>query len=262
MDLQRFRSVFGASRFCGISIEALESALDDVKVLDALVDQLEVPGKVNVLKSLSPGQKFEAILGQIEGFRRASTSRWFEVPAGEVLAASLWRADKLGERVRAQIFFDVKRESDLLAPVAAWLVDGGFQAFDEVPLGRCRADALGYREGGVLRAEHAVAIEMKNDDAQLRRALDQMATFRDYAHRVYLAAAPALIADHLDRHCEGVKVPRWDGDVLYRKLKDFGFGLLIVERDRVVEFIKPRSNEPSDKKLDEVRSALRGRNIR
>jgi hypothetical protein len=37
------------------------------------------------------------------------------------------------------------------------------------------------------------------------------------------------------------------------------FGLLLVEGDRVTEYIRPTANEPSEKKLDEVKLALNGR---
>jgi hypothetical protein len=262
MDLRRFRSIFGQSRFCGLRLESVEAALDDPRVLDALVDQLQVPGKTAVLKALGAPQKFEAILERIESYRKAPTSIWYEVPAGEVLAASIWRAAKLADRVRAELFAEVKKEADLLQPVAAWLTASGLRAYDEIPLGRCRVDVLGHRPSGFLRSEQFVAVELKDDDQQLKRALDQLATFGEYAHLTYLAVTPALIADHLDRHCEGAKVPHWDGGVLYRKLEDFGFGLLVVEKGLVHEFLKPQANDPSDKKLAEVDAALASRKPR
>ena len=56
-----------------------------------------------------------------------------------------------------------------------------------------------------------------------------MATYRDYCHEVYMACTPAMIADQLARHADGRGVRRWDHDVFYRRLRDLGFGLLIVE---------------------------------
>jgi hypothetical protein len=227
-------------------------------LLDALVDQLEVPGKPAVLKALSRVEKLEAIERQIEHFRAAKTSVWHEVSPPEVLAASIFRSG-LSDRYVSQLFGDVKTERVLLAPVAAWLKGRNLPAFDEVPTGSNRVDLLGYRKGGWLSSTEVIAVELKNDLAQMKRGLDQMTTYGEYAHKVYLAITPFLAATYLDQHSEASKVRHWDAGVLDRKLEQFGFGLLLVDGDRVYEHRQPKPREPHAKKLQEIELALRER---
>jgi len=260
MDLDWYRPSFASDdsvRFAGIRLETLKAAVSDAKVVDALVVQLEVPGKASVLRALSLEEKIAAVDRQIEVFRSTKTSIWYEVKPPEILAGSLWRAHKLADRHVLRIFSDVKKEADLLPPVAEWLRTKGGDVYAEVPLGRCRVDALSHREGGFFRSARVVAVELKDDDHQIKRGLDQMVTYRDYAHVVYMACTPAAIADQLNRHAEGRGVHHWDADVMYRRVRDLGFGLLVVEGNKVFEFIEPSESAPAEKKLTELTTSLK-----
>jgi hypothetical protein len=115
----------------------------------------------------------------------------------------------------------------------------------EVPLGRRRIDVLGHRAAGFGHPASLLAVELKNDDIQFARGIDQMGTFGEYAHAVYLAGTPAFCAEYLDRNAESRGVNHWDPGVLERKLTSGGFGLLIVERDNVYEVIRPAERTPS-----------------
>jgi hypothetical protein len=230
----------------------------DAVVLDALIEQLQVPGKTSVLKRLTEREKQEVIETQIDHFRRSPTSVWHGVPTHEVLAASIWRAqydEFLPRRLVREIFARVSQEEDLLRPVAKWLMGRGYEPYMEVPLGRRRIDVLGHKAGGFGRAGSLMAIELKNDDIQFARGIDQMGTFSEYAHAVYLACTPAFCAEYLDRNVESRGVNHWDPGVLERKLTAGGFGLLIVERDSVFEVLKPTERTPSSANIT---SALNG----
>jgi hypothetical protein len=115
---------------------------------------------------------------------------------------------------------------------------------------------LGARRG-FLKSRRSVAVELKDEHEQVKLGLDQMATYRDYCHEVYMACTPAMIADQLARHADGRGVRRWDHDVFYRRLRDLGFGLLIVEAATIYEFIKARENRPTDGKCDELVATLK-----
>ena len=56
---------------------------------------------------------------------------------------------------------------------------------------------------------------------------------------------PRIRRDYLERNAEHRAVNHWDPTLLDRKLKQGGFGLLIVERDTVFEVIKPVEQTPS-----------------
>jgi hypothetical protein len=168
------------------------------------------------------------------------------------LAASIWRArgEYLSERVVKDKFYDVAREEDLRRPVARWLEGRGEQAYMEIQLGRRRIDVLGCtgRNGVTL----LTAVELKNSDEEFRRGPDQMGSFAEYAHTVYLACTPAFGADYLERHASHRSVNRWDASMLDRKLKQGGFGLLVVERDKVFEMIEPVPRAPSEDRVAKV----------
>lgn len=238
--------------YCYLGGDFLRKAIESDKVLDALLDQLDVPGKPGQLRALSPRDKLKAIEQQIENLRKTETSIWRDVPAPEVLAASIYRCSRLSNRYVLNLFGDARTEAELLEPVAGWIEDQGLVPYDEVPLGRGRADVVGFRKAGLLKSARVVAVELKNDLDQLKRGLDQMTTFSEYSHATYLACVPALAAEFLDSHAEGRGVRRWDADVLTRKVESFGFGLLLVEGDDVSEIVEPKPHAVAKDKLAEV----------
>ncbi len=261
VDFTRYEPSFASVdtiRFGYLRLSVLKKALDDDKLLDMLVRDLGVPGRPAVLKGLSRVEKIKAIDVQIEHFRTTPTSEWHGVSAPEVLVGVIFQSG-MSDRFVMNLFSNVKNEEALRTPVTAWLRAKDLHVFDEVPLGANRTDLLGYRKGGWFTSAAHVAVELKDDLNQLKRGLDQMASYGDYAHNVYLACTPFLAAEYLVTHASGVKVKRWDGQVLDRKLEQVGSGLLLVEGQEVFEYRIPRSRSPDSKKLEEVELALKGR---
>jgi hypothetical protein len=243
-------------RHCYLRLSKLQKLYNDVVVLDTLMEMLEVPGKPSLLKQLTAAEKQQAIEAQIEHFRKSPTSVWYDVPELEVLAASIWRAGADGDfaltrKMVQEIFCAVSREDDLRHPVARWLQNRGHEPYMEVPLGRRRIDLL-----GVSGRESLLAVELKNEDKQFSRGIDQMGTFAEYAHAVYAACTPAFAADYLDRNTESRGVQHWDPGLLDRKLTAGGYGLLIVERDSVFEVIKPGEKTPSQQRVEDALRSL------
>jgi hypothetical protein len=245
------------TRYCYLRIRALKELIKDTKILDALLELLQVPGKsLAALKKLNEQEKLRLIEAQIDHFRGTKTSCWFGVPAPEVLAASIWRCKLSDKLVFKQIFNGANREEDLAFPVADWLSAQGFDVYGEIPMGTKRIDVLGYKKGFLGFGERLIGIELKNDIAQFQRGLDQMTTFREYAHAIYLACTPALAADYLDHHAEARNVHHWDKAVFHKKLKDFGFGLLLIEGETVYEVMKPVEHEPDTRKVKDTVAIL------
>jgi len=238
--------------YCYLPGTVLREALEEQRVLDALLNELEVPGKPGALKRLSPKEKLQAIENQIEHFRTSKTSLWYRVESPEILAASIYRSSLPNGLVLDDFFCDVRSENDLLAPVAAWLEEQRLEAIAEVPMSRKRIDVIGLRRPGLLRRAHVVGVELKSEIRELDRALDQMTTFAEYANRLYLACTPALAAQYLDCHAESRGVRHWDPNVFDRKLERLGFGLLLVEDDEVFEHLEPKSSSVDRRKLDEL----------
>ena len=254
----------GEERYCYLRIGKLRELPSDPSVLDVLVEQLEVPGEDKTLKRLSSQEKMECIETQIDHFRRSPTSVWFGVPTLEVLAASIWRVKDdpfyrkkglLTEKlVHREWFCGVSEEDDLRIPVARWLKSRGYEPYMEIPMGSARVDVLGYMKARLSGSQRLMAIELKNDYEQFKRALNQMSTFGEYANAVYMACTPAFAAGYLDHNEQSTG--HWDRDVLERKLTGGGFGLLVVEKEQVYEIAKPVERSPSDGNSSKVISAL------
>jgi hypothetical protein len=172
------------------------------------------------------------------------------VPAPEVLAASIFRSN-LSDKAVGNLFSDVAKEAELSAPIIRWLGGKKLTPYTEVPLGTKRIDIVGFQKPGLWDGAKVVGIELKNDRSQLKRALDQMTTFAEYTHAMYLACTPWLAADYLDAHAEAPNVHHWDAEIFRRKLAAFGFGLLLVEGDAVYEVLAPKTREPHSGKLKE-----------
>ena len=241
-------------RYCYIRSTKLMEYYSDPTVINALMERLQVSGTVATHNQMNDHEKKVAIEAQIEHFSQMPSSVWFRVPPREILAASIWRCggEFLCPRVILDKFYEVAREEDLRRPVARWLQGRGHEPYMEIQLGRRRIDVLGYNK----RESRLTAVELKNSDEEFRRLPDQMSSFAEYAHAVYLACTPAFAADYLDRNAEHRAVSHWDPTVLDRKLKRAGFGLLIVERDTVFEVIKPVEQNPSPERVSKIISGL------
>lgn len=227
-----------------------------------LIEELEVPGKPAHLRRLRPAEKLEAIEAQAAHLQKMSTSLWRGVDMPEILAGSIWRSSLTNRDVNA-MFSAAKKEADLALPVANWLRNQGLKVYAEVPMGTKRPDLIGFKEGGWLSSTRLVSVELKNECGQLKRGLDQMTTFGEYSRHVYLACTPAMAAEYLNAHASSRSVRHWDPEVLNNKLREFGFGLLLVMSGSggpfAIEVLGPREREPKAVKVTEVIEVLKTR---
>jgi hypothetical protein len=97
----------------------------------------------------------------------------------------------------------------------------------------------------------------------MKRGLDQMTTFAEYSHEVYMACTPDLAAQYLFKHANARSVRHWDPDVLDNKLERFGFGLLLVAGTFGVHVVrKLRAQYPKPEKIKELMDTLHARSSR
>jgi hypothetical protein len=237
-------------RHCYIRSSKLMEYYSDPTVIAALMERLQVPGTTATHNLMSDQKKKAAIGAQMNVYSQTPSSVWYRVPPREILAASIWLCGCgiLSQRVIEDRFYGVAREDDLRRPVARWLQKRGEEPYMEIQLGRRRIDVLGYNKCG----PRLTAVELKNSDEEFRRGPDQMGTFAEHAHAVYLACTPAFAADYLERSAYHRAVNHWDPSLLDRKLKQGGFGLLIVERDSVFEVIKPVAQSPFPERVAKI----------
>lgn len=254
------------SQRCGyVRVGALKKALANPKVLDALLESLGVQGKPGALRRLPDSEKLKAIFDSVdEHTKRSKTSQYYGQHPAEVIAAAIWRSHLSNKFVESELFRDVRKEAHLEQPVVAWLKSQGLNAHAEIPMGKKRVDVVGHRPPawGGLRGQLIVAVELKNEVKEFERAIDQMTTYRDYAHQVWLACTPAMAVDYLDSHLDSRGVVRWDHAVFDRKLQSVGFGLLLVEGTDVTAHIVPKPSTPTAAKQDEITRQLNDRTRR
>jgi hypothetical protein len=202
------------TRYCYLRLRRLKPVIKDDVVVDALMEELEVPAATGK-------NKMKAIERRIEELRSTKSSLWHEVPAPEILTASIFRAKKLAGAFVDDLFRAVPRVQDLATP-------------------------------------RIVGIEATNDASQLDRALDEWKTSRANTHATYIACTPALAATFLWAQATRPGVSRWDAEALQRRLKASGCGLLLVEGDAVVQTVLPREHKLDRSKLVEMATAIRG----
>ena len=254
MDLKKAIAALASSknepRYCYLPKTYWDECLRDEDFLDLLVDALEVPGMPAVLKRLSLAEKRTLVEKQCEFYRTSPTSMWRGVSFYELIAARLFADIEWNDALN--IWLGVKKEEDLREPVARWLQAQGLTVFHEVPMGRKRIDVLGYREKSFLRGPKVVGVELKNDLEQFKRGFDQMSEFAQYSTSTYLACSPFIAALYLEKHADGKAVDHWDPEILNSKVKQGGFGLLLVEDDDTVEHLQPREGVVAENRLREL----------
>jgi hypothetical protein len=235
------------TRYSGLRLRRLKEAIKDPQILDALVEELEVTGATG-------GNKLAAIERRIEELRATKGSLWFEVPAPEVLAASIFKAKKLQGPVVDELFKRVTSVQQLAAPLATWLDMAGLTPHPGSAPGLGRANLIGYRGGGMLSGGRVIGVEATNDVNELGRALDEPKRVRETLTASYLACTPALVAELL--WTRTAVAPRWQPDLLLAKVQAGGFGLLLVEGDAVAQTVIPVERKLDAGKLAAIATAL------
>jgi len=237
------------TRYCYLRLRLLKAAVKDAKVLDALVEDLELAGATG-------RKRMPAIERRIDELRSAKDSLWYDVPALEILAALIFKAGKRTGGAVADLFKPVSQVRDLAAPLAQWLHLAGLTTYSGGVPGIGRANVVGYRDGHVLAGARIVGIEAINNAGVLARALDEMKTSREHTHASYVACTPALAAEFLWDQATASGATHWDAEALRRRLQACGGGLFVVEGDAVAQAILPKERRPDKAMLSSLATSL------
>lgn len=259
-----FRDVESTDWFAYLPVPILETLVDDAAFLDLLLATSGVTTKASSLKAMSVEEKRRAVKTIVESHKNqpgAVTHGLHELEILAVLLGQATAAAKMPAKYVKMLWPSVKKEADLLAPVAAHYRTEKYEVYREIPMGRKRVDILCHKPAGFLRAEHLIAIELKNSLAELKRGIDQLTTFADYAHSVYLACTPALAVEFLTDHASARGVHKWDPKALENKLSRAGIGLLIVRENDVFEVARARASKLKEEKRAELTAHMIPKNI-
>ncbi|MGH7282633.1 MAG: hypothetical protein ACRELY_13990 [Polyangiaceae bacterium] len=264
MDLDDYLTLFDdreTIRYAYLRLPRLKEALENEKVIHAVMGELGIDRKPAVLRSMSRKEKLTAIEHHVRAQQTDPHSEWFDHSLPNIIAACVFASSRLTDGFVDKLFSYAKRESDLFGPVSQHCEKNGYDVHAEIDLSRKKADIVLLKTGmwgGLLTSDESVAIELKNDPKQAEHALDQMTTYRDYVHQVYLACTPFMAAEMLSQHAKRPHVRRWDFDLLHRRLNELGLGLLLVEGNDVYEVIEPDTTTPDPEKVKELKSAIEG----
>jgi hypothetical protein len=237
------------TRYCYLRLRRLKAAIKDARIVDALAEELEVPGATG-------RKKMAAIERRIEELRGTKGSLWHEVPAPEILAASIFKARKRTGGIVDDLFARVPDVQDLAAPLISWMGLAGLTPYKGGVPGIGPANLVGYRGEQFLTGMWIVGIEVTNDAAELGRALDEMKTSRRHTHHSYVACTPGLAAEFLWAQATAPGVSRWDAEALRRRLQAAGCGLLLVEGDAVAQALLPQERKPDKAMLTQLATAI------
>jgi hypothetical protein len=226
------------TRYCGLRLRRLK---------EALLVQLEVAGA-------SGKDKMAAIERRIEELRTTKGSLWFEVPAGEILAAAIFRAKNLPRAIVDDLWKRVPRLQDIAAPLAMWVNMAGLTPHAGRVPGMGRANVIGYRGGSFVSGGRVIGVEVINDADELGHALDEAKSARELMSASYLACTPAVLAEFLWARTS--LVPRWEAEAVRTKLQAAGFGLLLVEGDAVAQSVLPEERKLDLARLTAIATAM------
>ena len=240
------------TRYCYLRLRRLKKAIADTNVLDAVAAQLNV----EVESGASARDKMAAIERHIDRLRATSTSIWYQAPAADVLAATLFAASKHAVAGPLGELFSRARDAAALAPpVATWLVGSGLTLFDRLPPGSA-FDKVGYHKAA-FSGLRVVGISIKNDATHIEDTLESMKPFARYTQSMQLALTPATAAEYLTT-C-ATATGRWDGEALARRLQPLGVGLLMIEGDAVSPAVLPKTRAIDAESLTALMAAFGAR---
>lgn len=261
-----FRSVADTDWFgyvLALQLKMLIEGDESSPLFDLILQNAGGTTKSASLKAMSIGDKRRAVQTIVEARKNQPGTVTHGLHELEVFAIVLREALEAGKgttKITKMIWPGVKKEADLLAPIAKHYREQDYEVYREVPMGRKRVDALCHKKGGFFRSEHLIAVELKNDLAEFKRGIDQMTTYADYAHAVYLACTPAMAFDFLVDHSKARGVHKWDPKALENKLSRAGIGLLLVQEDNVFEVLQAKPSKVQDAKRAEIAAHMIPRN--
>jgi hypothetical protein len=88
--------------------------------------------------------------------------------------------------------------------------------------------------------QFTVAVLPIADSDALEAQLERLGGEANFANEHYVACSPATALGYLEQQAHQTNPARWDSLVLDRRLRTFGIGLLLVERDGVLLYLPAR----------------------
>ena len=192
------------------------------KNLRTLLSFLKWPGEI---ESLTVEESIEMLLRQAK-YVKEQRRDLAKLNHQEVTALSILESD-LPLQVKQEVFGDAASEEHLKAPVAKFLGEKGFAAYEEVKIGKSKADLVGWRKAWSIQNK-LWAIELKVNPDEMKRSLDQITDYGKAADETFLGATPFAIIRYLRKYGRSW----YSNELLEEKLEKVGAGLIVVDMGR------------------------------
>jgi hypothetical protein len=216
---------------------ALDQLLEAPGVLALLAEEL---GVTPTGSTLSPVEQLEAIRSRaIHLSVTQSPVRGLSIE--EIVVLTVYASGRFDHTAFKRELIRQPSPQELRHACARWLNQRSSTIHDGLRLGRPRWPMIGSTSpNGISFAQFTVAVVPVFDPAMLHAQLDSAGAEANFAHEHYVACSPATALGYLDQQAHLTRPTRWDSLVLERKLRTFGVGLLLVEREGVLLFLPAR----------------------
>ena len=219
--------------------------------VDALLKGMAPPGTYAGLKKLTDEQKLAKARELAADLKDLEPKKYKLLTPDSILICQCYRAlaDKKPAKKVFDAIFGPDDEVEIKEPVARFCYRQGLTIFVEVPIGKSKADIIGYRRTGKVRL---IAVELKTRTEELKKCFAQLMDYQSGVDRAFLATTPGAIVKYLCADKEEI-----DPRALDEELRKCGAGLIVVDhRADVCTVVKqPPVGQPSQETRE---SLIRG----
>lgn len=189
--------------------------LESEKNIDKLLEVMQYPAQI---KNLSKNEKIDALKKHAQ-YCKERDPRLRYLTVKDVVVLNAWdRESKISDTEIKRVLGDVQKEIKLKLPVARYFSKQGYDIFEEVPIGKSRADLLAFR------SSETVAIEVKSKMEALKIALEQLPDYRMGVNKCYLGTTSACIIEYITKFDDPI-----NSEILEGKLRSIGVGFIIID---------------------------------
>lgn len=223
-------------RHCYTRGAALDQLLETPGVLELLAEEL---GVTPAPATLSLVEQLEAIRARaIHLAVTHSPLRGLSVE--EIVVLTVYASRRFDHTAFKRELSRQPSAEELNQACRSWLLERSTTIHGGHRLGRPRWPLVGCASPDPLAADQFTVAVVPLADGEALGQLDRLANEATFAHEHYLACSPATALGYLAQQAHLTRPPRWDSLVLDRKLRTFGLGLLLVERDGVLLYLPAR----------------------
>lgn len=224
-------------RLCYARASALDHLLETPGVLQSLAEELGVTPEPSTL----------SLVAQLEGIRSRAIhlsvthSPFRGLSVEEIIAVTVYGSGRFEHTAFKRELRRQPSPVELRHACELWLRQRSSVIQSGHRFGRPNWPMVGSTSSDAIApGQFVVAVLPVAHHEMLTQQLEHLGAEANFAHEHYLACSPATALGYLKEQAHLTRPPRWDSLVLDRKLRTYGIGLLLVERDDVLLYLPAR----------------------